>query len=925
MRAMTPPDPQGTPPPGTQAAPQGRDAWHATGPDEALRALGAGPEGLSDAEAAQRRARYGANLLPHVASRGLLARLRGQFDNLLIQVLIGAGVVTVLLGHPTDAAVIFAVVVVNAAVGLWQEGRAEDAMAAVRGMLSADAAVLRDGDRRSLPAADLVPGDIVLLEAGDRVPADLRLIAARGLQTQEAALTGESVASAKDTAAVAPEAPLGDRSGMAFSGTLVVAGRGTGLVVATGPAAEIGRIGTMLGGIEEMTTPLLRQMDAFARVLTFVILGVCAAVFAFAVLLRGYGAGDAFLAVVGLAVAAIPEGLPAVLTITLALGVQRMAARRAIVRRLPAVETLGAVTVICTDKTGTLTLNEMVVRRLVTAADAPAVAVTGTGYAPEGDLDHHPDHPDPAAEAGAVRRIALAGLLCGDAALVGDGAQGWRVAGDPMEGALIALARKAGIAVPEARAAWRRLDEVPFDAGHKFMATLDRGPEGGARLHVKGAPDRLLRLCDSDMRADGSAGPIDRAAWEARIDELARGGFRVLAFATRKDGEATEVSRDGIGGLTLLGLAGFLDPARPEAIAAVADCRRAGIAVKMITGDHALTALAVAQELGLDTAGGVLTGAELETLDEATLRARAPGVGIFARTTPEHKLRLVEALQAEGNTVAMTGDGVNDAPALKRADVGIAMGIKGTEAAKDAARVVLADDNFASIVAAVREGRTIHDNIRKVIAWTLPTNGGESLIVIAAILAGLALPISPVQILWVNMVTAVALGLTLAFEPTEAGVMDRPPRPTAAPLLDPEMLWRVVLVSALFAMAVFATFAWSQARGDTLAHSRTLSVNLIVVLEIAYLFSVRYLRMTSFTLTGALGTRAVWIGIALAVAAQAAFTYAPPLQRLFDTAPVAPAEALGILAMGAGLLVLLEVEKRLRRRFFEKPGRGAVN
>ncbi|WP_090114530.1 cation-translocating P-type ATPase [Limimaricola pyoseonensis] len=883
-------------------AANGTAPWHALDAGQALARAGVGPEGLSSGEAAARLRRHGPNRLPEAPGRGLLARLRGQFENLLILVLIAAGAVTALLGHWTDSGVILAVVVLNAAIGLWQEGRAENALAGVRRLLSDTASVRRDGRRDSIAAADLVPGDIVLLEPGDRVPADLRLIEARGLRTQEAALTGESAAIDKHTDPVPPDAPLGDRRSMAFSGTLVAAGRGTGVVVATGPGSRIGRIGALLGAVETTATPLLRQIDRFARRLTTVILAVCLLVFGYAVGPGGYEWDEAFLAMVGMAVAAIPEGLPAVITIALALGVQRMAARRAIVRRLPAVETLGAVTVICTDKTGTLTLNEMVVRQVVTAPDRPAAEIGGEGYAPHGTVT---------GDRSAVAALARTGLLCNDAHLRADGSA-WHVEGDPMEGALLALAAKAGLDAETERAAHRRRHEIPFDAAWSYMAVATEGP-GGTTLHVKGAPDRLLPHCTRQSGPDGPV-PIDRAAWAARIEALAASGHRVLAFAAKPLEGPDGIGHADIAGLTLLGLAGFIDPARPEAIAAAADCRRAGVAVKMITGDHALTALAVAAELGLDTQGGALTGGEIAAASEAELRRMARETSVFARAAPEHKLRLVEALQAEGHVVAMTGDGVNDAPALKRADAGIAMGIKGTEAAKQAARVVLTDDNFASIVAAVREGRTIHDNIRKVIAWNLPTNGGEALVIILAILIGLPLPITPVQILWINMVTAVALGLTLAFEPPEQGVMQRPPRRPGAALLDGEMIWRVALVSVLFGLAVFGLSAWVAARGADLAYARTLAVDLLVVMEIFYLFSVRYLHMTSVTRTGLLGTRAVWFGVALAVVAQLLFTFAPPLQAVFGSRPVSLADGAVVLGIGVVLLVVLEAEKLLRRR-----------
>ncbi|TFL16383.1 cation-translocating P-type ATPase [Jannaschia formosa] len=874
---------------------------HALEAGTVLARLGVGAAGLSTPEAEARLARHGPNALPEVPPRGALARLGMQFNNVLILVLVGAAAVTALLGHWIDTGVIAAVILVNALVGYWQEGRAESAMRAVRAMLRTSAATRRDGDRVTIEARGLVPGDVVMIEAGDRVPADLRLIEARSLRTDEAALTGEATTVDKQVEPVAADAPLGDRASLAHSGTLVTAGRGVGVVVATGAEAEIGRIGTMLGDVEALRTPLLAQIDRFSKWLTALILAACAAVFAFGVWRGGWdGAEGTFLAVVGMAVAAIPEGLPAVMTITLALGVQRMAARRAIVRRLPAVETLGAVSVICTDKTGTLTLNEMVVRTVALSSEGPDLRVTGAGYAPEGTV-----------EGGAtpmLGEIALCGMLCNDAALV-EGEAGWSVAGDPMDGALLALAQKAGLDEAAERASRPRLDDIPFDARHRFMAVLAGGMDG-VTAFVKGAPHRVLDMCATGP--DGAQ--LDRAAWDARADALAAAGQRVLGFAARDMGDAPGLRMEDMNGLRFLGLIGFVDPPRPEAAAAIAGCRAAGIAVKMITGDHALTALAVAREIGLDTGAGAVTGDELMALEPEALRRRAAEVGVIARAAPEHKLRLVEALQANGAIVAMTGDGVNDAPALKRADVGIAMGIKGTEAAKEAARAVLADDNFATIVAAVREGRTIYDNIRKVIAWNLPTNGGESLIVIVAILLGLTLPLSPAQILWINMVSAVALGLTLAFEPAEPGVMDRPPRRRDAGLLDREMVWRVALVSTLFALAAFWLFFRLAAEGRDLAHARTAVVNLLVVLEIAYLFSVRYLSMTALTWQGVLGTPAVLLGVTGTVLAQLAFTYAPPFQAVFDTRPLAPGEWALIVAMGAGLLLLLEAEKAVRRR-----------
>ena len=885
-------------------APPPAPPWHARPAKDALHALGSSAHGLAPAEAARRLEEHGPNALPQARRRHPVLRFLAQFNNALIYFLLVAAAAAAVLAHFVDAAVIVAVVVVNAVIGFVQEGKAEEALAAMRRMISPRASVLRDGSRRSVAVAEIVPGDLVLLEAGDRVPADLRLVRARGLLIDEALLTGESVAAEKLEQAVAADAALGDRHGMAYSGTLVAAGQASGVVVATGMHTEIGRISSLLQSVEQLTTPLLRQINRFGLVFTWVALAVAALVFAFAVGVRGYGWPEALMAVVALAVGAVPEGLPAVITITLAIGVQRMAARNAIIRRLPAVETLGATSVICSDKTGTLTRNEMTATRVV--AGGHQVAVSGSGYAPEGDLEAV-GHDDDAAAIAAAAPLVRCGLLCNDAQLrQRDGA--WAVEGDPMEGALVALAMKTGLNPEHARAEWARLDEIPFDAAHRYMATLHRGPEGEAVAYVKGAPEPLLAM--------SGLGDEEREAWAQRIAEAASAGERVLGFASKRLPQDAERLRkeDVAAGLEFLGIVGFIDPPREEAIGAVAECHAAGIEAKMITGDHAATAAAIARQLRLADDPQAVTGAELDAMNEAELAEAVRRSCVFARTSPEHKLRIVGALQAGGAVVAMTGDGVNDAPSLKQADVGVAMGIKGTEAAKEAAEMVLLDDNFASIVNAVHEGRTVYDNIRKVIAWTLPTNGGEALTVIAAIAFGFTLPVSAVQILWINLVTSVTLGLVLAFEPAEPGVMRRPPRPRATPLLSKFLLWRVGLVSFLFVGAALAVFFYALRRGDDLETARTLVVNVIVVLEIFYLFNVRYLHMSSVTLRGALGTPAVLIALAVVTAAQLAFTYAPFMQAWFDTRPVPLVEGVLVVLLGAAVMLLLEGEKWLLRR-----------
>jgi calcium-translocating P-type ATPase len=856
---------------------------HATQSADCLAALAATATGLTTNEAIVRLAKYGPNRLPEVRARGPVVRFLRQFHNVLIYVLIGAAIVTGTLQHWVDTGVILAVVLANAIIGFIQEGKAEAAMAAIRGMLSPKAAVLRDGHRMSIDGADLVPGDIVLLEAGDKVPADLRVIEARGLSAQEAILTGESVPVEKDHAPVAAGAALGDRRSMLWSGTLVTQGTARGLVVATGQSTEIGRIGGLLAGVEQLTTPLVAQIDHFARWLSFLILLVAGLL-----LIWGYYVGhmpfsDLFMAVVGVAVAAIPEGLPAVMTITLAIGVQAMAQRNAIVRRLPAIEAIGSVSVICTDKTGTLTRNEMVVSLVETSEGI--FTIGGEGYAPTGTIT----------PTGDLKRLARAAELCNDAALKHRD-ETWTVEGDPMEGALLAFARKVGGDYSS-----RRLDAIPFDSRHRFMAVLTEGPQGRV-THVKGAPERVLPMC----------GSIDLEVWHERVEAMARRGLRVLALAEQLEAGDRIDAASLESGLTFLGLVGLIDPPRPEAISAVAECRAAGIRVKMITGDHAGTAAAIGEQIGLANPKRVLTGADLDKLDNAQLALEVVDVDIFARTSPEHKLRLVTALQAHGLSVAMTGDGVNDAPALKRADAGIAMGLKGSEAAKEAADLVLADDNFASIAAAVREGRTVYDNLKKVISWTLPTNAGESLVVILALLAGLALPVTAVQILWINLITGITLGLALAFEPTETGTMARPPRARNAPILSGELVWHVALVALLFLAAVFGVFTYAIDKGYPLALAQTMAMNMLVVLEIFHLFFIRNIYGTSLTWAAARGTKVVWTVVITITVAQLAVTYLPPLQAVLGTKPVPLMDGLLIVTIGAAFFALIEIEKQIR-------------
>jgi calcium-translocating P-type ATPase len=858
---------------------------HNQSADDCLASLNSCKDGLTADEAARRLVEHGPNKLPEASARGPLRRLMAQFHNVLIYVLLGAALVTGTLQHWVDTGVILAVVLANAVIGFIQEGKAEAAMAAIRGMLAPHAAVIRDGTRLTVDGVALVPGDVVLMEAGDKAPADLRILEARGLAAQEAILTGESVPVEKSVEPVAIDAPLGDRRSMLWSGTLITQGAGRGLVVATGSVTEIGRIGGLLAGVETLTTPLVSQMDHFSRWLTFFILLVSALLLAYGYFVAHHDFSVLFMVVVGIAVAAIPEGLPAVMTITLAIGVQAMARRNAIVRRLPAIEAIGSVSVICTDKTGTLTRNEMV----VAAAQTPqgSFEIAGEGYAPEGAIS----------PSGDLTQLARAAALCNNAALrQRDGV--WTVEGDPMEGALLAFAGKV---IGSTKLGAHRQDAIPFDSRHRFMAVLTE-EQTGCTVYVKGAPERVLRMCEG----------IDQRDWHHRAGVMAARGLRVLALAERTQTSDRIDPANLESGLSFLGLVGLIDPPRPEAIAAVAECRAAGIRVKMITGDHAGTAAAIAAQIGLENPGRVLTGADLNKLDDAQLAIEVTGTDVFARTSPEDKLRLVTALQANGLSVAMTGDGVNDAPALKRADAGIAMGLKGSEAAKEAADLVLADDNFASIAAAVREGRTVYDNLKKVITWTLPTNAGEAMTVVLALLAGMALPVTAVQILWINLITGITLGIALAFEPTEPGAMARPPRRRDAPILSGELVWHVTLVALLFMAAVFGVFTYAIDRGYSLQLAQTMSMNMLVVLEIFHLFFIRNLHAASLTFATMAGTKVVWIVVVTITAAQLAVTYLPPFQAILGTEPMAFADGLLIVGIGAAFFALIEIEKRIR-------------
>lgn len=871
-------------------------------------------KGLSESQVEERREKYGLNKITTQKQQHALVRFLLQFHQPLIYILLVATVVTLLLGEYIDAAVIFAVVFVNALIGYIQETKALKAIDALSKSMTTSAQVIREGRKQVVDARQLVPGDVVVLQAGDKFPADVRLLQLRDLKADESALTGESVAVEKNTAPVEAEDVLGDRFCMGYAATVVTYGHGRGVVVATGDETEVGKIQQSISSAQELETPLTRKIKHFSRLLLWVILVLSVLVFAFG-LWRGESAADTFMVAVALAVSAIPEGLPVAVTIMLALGVSKMAARRAIIRKLVAVETLGSTNVICSDKTGTLTENQMTVQQLV--AGERCYEVTGLGYRPEGEIREQGKPTDLSANK-ALELCLKAGLLCNDSRLKEQDGQ-WRIEGDPTEGALVVTARKAGYTEEELAQQYPRRDVIPFESEYQYMATLHAG--NAPVIFLKGSVEAVLERCTALLQASGKETALDKVGVQDQVEAMAGQGLRVLAFAYRQEKQAAEsIGHEQVtSGFVFLGLQGMLDPPRQEAIGAVRLCQRAGIDVKMITGDHAATAAAIAGQIGLQGRKAseslvAVTGRELQHLSEEELATVAENTAVFARVSPDQKLRLVKGLQARGKVVAMTGDGVNDGPALKQADIGIAMGITGTDVAKDAADMVLTDDNFSSIEGAVEEGRAVFDNLTKFIVWTLPTNLGEGLVVLAAIVFGTQLPVQPVQILWINMTTAVLLGLMLAFEPKEPGVMDRPPRPVDEPILSYELIMRTLLVGLLLLIAAFGLYLYERrVLGATLAEAQTVATTVFVVLESAYLLNCRSL-VRPLREIGYFSNKWVYVGIGGMLLLQVLYIYLPFMNTLFNSAPLGGMSWLRILLAGVLLFVIVSIEKYLRFR-----------
>ena len=880
--------------------------------DDTLANINSTPDGLSSTEALARLQQYGENALPQKKGKPAWLRFLAHFNDVLIYVLLVAALLKLFMGHWVDMFVILGVAIINALIGHIQESNAEKSLQSIRNMLSSEAVVVRQGNHETIPTTALVPGDIVVIRAGDRIPADLRVIEAHNLRVEEAILTGESTVVEKNSDALSGELPLGDRYNLLYSGTTVSSGGGKGVVVATGGETELGHINQMMSDIEKHRTPLMVQMDKLGKTIFITILVMMVALFIFSLLFRDMPVSELVLSLISLAVAAVPEGLPAIISIILSLGVQAMARRKAIIRKLPTVETLGAMTVICSDKTGTLTMNEMTVKAVITADTI--YRVEGDSYEPVGNI-HPVDDPTPVSvtQGSLLERYLRTIDLCNDSQLIKDEQGLWKITGGPTEGALKVLAAK----VPLPALDTEMRSKIPFDSQYKYMSTLYRLGDEEVIL-ITGAPDVLFRLCQFQQTNDGLQ-PFDQPYWEGKIEEYAREGLRMVAAAWKpaREGQRELTHADLQDGVILLGIAGMMDPPRPEAITAIADCLQAGIRVKMITGDHPQTAMSIGQMLGIGNAASAITGRELEVMDDNQLSEAAQQYDIFARTSPEDKFRLVQALQSKQEVVGMTGDGVNDAPALKRADVGIAMGIKGTEVTKEAADMVLTDDNFATIARAVHEGRRVYDNLKKTILFVIPSNIAQALLIIIALLAGNLIPLTPVLILWMNMATSATLSFGLAFEAGEKDIMNRPPRKANLHVMDGYAIWRVIFVGLMIAISAFVLEAWLQPRGYSAEFIRTVLLQMLVTAQWFYMLNCRV--NDGFSLSkGLLENKGIWIVSGVLLALQLLIIYAPFMQMLFGTEALPFRYWVITFLIGFAMFMIVEIEKPLARIWREK-------
>lgn len=882
--------------------------WYQRSVAEIFSDLQSSPAGLSTADAQERLQKQGPNALPQKADKSALLKFIAHFKDVLIYILLAAAVITALMGHWVDTFVIIGVAVINALIGFIQESNAEKSLKSIQNMLASEAMLVRDGKQVTVATRDIVVGDVVMLRPGDKIPADLRLFEVNNLRVEEAILTGESTVVSKNIDTLSGEKSLGDRLNLAFSGTTVSSGTASGVVIASGGDTELGHINEMISGIKEAKTPLLVQIDKLGKAIFLIILAMMVVLFIFGFMLRDIPLGELLLSVISLAVATVPEGLPAIISIILSLGVQSMARTNAIIRKLPTVETLGAMSVICSDKTGTLTMNEMTVKAVVLAKSR--WRVSGNSYEPKGEIvaEQGGNAAASAAQDPLFQQFLHAVDTCNESQLRQESQGLWTIVGGPTEGALKVLAAK-GLTTPQPVDV---VSKLPFDSLYKYMS-VSCVADGESYVLLTGAPDMLLTLCQQQQTPDG-AEPIDLAYWDAAITTYASEGLRTVAAAWKKtSAPITSLDHADLkSDMVLLGLACMMDPPRPEAITAIDECQKAGIRVKMITGDHQETAMAIGQMLGIGNSQTAITGYQLEHMSDAELAEAAKTYDIFARTSPEHKLRLVKALEASGEIVGMTGDGVNDAPALKQANVGIAMGIKGTEVTKEAADMILADDNFATIAAAIKEGRRVYDNLKKTILFVMPTCMAQGLLIIIAILMGNLLPLTPVQILWMNMATSATLSFGLAFEPAEPNAMRRPPRNVKAHVMDAYAIWRVVFVSLLISISAFVLEAWLQPRGYSPEFIRTVLLQMLVTAQWVYMLNCR--NTDGFSLDrGLLKNRGIWLVTLVLIVLQAIIIYVPLMNTLFGTRPLPINYWLISLFVSIAIFIVVEIEKRLTR------------
>lgn len=890
--------------------------WHSIDNETVFEILKTNEEGLNEREVKARLKLYGYNTLQTKSSETIPRIFLRQLHNPIVYVLLFSTALAALIGKFTDSLVVLSVVILNTIIGFFQEYRAHKTISALTAMVPQKTSVIRDGETKLIDSADLVPGDIVILQAGDRIAADLRLFSVKNLTCDESALTGESSPVNKNVSPEPVETLLADRKNMGYNGTFVTAGTGLGVVIATGLKTEFGKISELVEQVTTLETPLSITIKKIAQLITIAVISVSVALCIIGYL-RGSSIFDAGFAGITLAVAAIPEGLPAIITIASSIGVRRMARRQAIIRQLPAVEALGSTSIICTDKTGTLTYNEMTVQKIWTPSGF--TFLSGAGYSLEGQIQYSPNTNKEELDA-----ILKAAVLCNDASL-DVSPNGIIPIGDPTEIALVVAGRKKGIEETVLREEWKRLDIIPFESETRFMATLNSSPGGQKFIFVKGAPEEVILMCEGISNAEELL---------QHVQAMAKEGMRVLAIAQKtfpKNGDNIN-EEDVKQGCILLGFIGMVDPPRKEVYQALKSCHNAGINVKMVTGDHPFTAEAIAKDLGIMKEGKAVSGRELNNLDKSEWPKLALATQVFARVSPEHKLRLVESLQEQGHVVAMTGDGVNDAAALKRADIGVAMGLKGTAVAKEASDMILADDNFASIEAAVEEGRRVYSNLIKSLAFVLPTSFGLALVIFFAVLflpiqqGELLHPMSPIQILWINLIVAVALSLPLAFESPDPDVMNLPPRKKNAPIFNGFLLVKIITVSLMMAVGTIGLFLWEYYKeisrqvpeAIALAESQTMAVTAMVLFQVFYLFNCRYLgRSVGSPRVGFFSNPYLFLGIGVVFIAQAAFIYLPLMNGLFRTSPL-DLESLLISSLVTFLIIPgIGIEKLLKERILK--------